>query len=53
MYLTDIEVLDQCVRDLKSAGAVKMSRSKLLRIAVHQLDMARVIRGLTTKEPLR
>jgi hypothetical protein len=47
MYVSDIAVLDGHVRVLKLAGVTKMSRSKLLRIAVQQLDLTKVMRDLT------
>lgn len=46
MYTKDLEHLDELVDQLKSRGVTKANRSALIRVALEQLDLAKVPRGL-------
>ncbi len=46
MYTKDLERLDDLVEELKSRGITKANRSALIRVALEQLDLDKVPRGL-------
>lgn len=46
MYNKDLERLDQLVDELKSRGMTKANRSALIRVALDQLDIDKVPRGM-------
>ena len=46
LYTKDLERLDRLVDELKTRGLTKANRSALIRVALDQLDLDRVPRGL-------
>jgi hypothetical protein len=46
MYTKDLEQLDEHVETLKSRGMTKANRSALIRVALEQLDLDKVPRGM-------
>lgn len=46
MYTKDLARLDELVDELKSRGITKANRSALIRVALEQLDLDKVPRGL-------
>ena len=46
MYTKDLERLDGLVEELKARGITKANRSALIRVALDQLDLDKVPRGL-------
>jgi hypothetical protein len=46
MYTKDLDRLDQLVDELKSRGITKANRSALIRVALEQLDIDKVPRGM-------
>jgi hypothetical protein len=46
LYTKDLERLDALVDELKSRGITKANRSALIRVALDQLDLDKVPRGL-------
>lgn len=46
MYTKDLEQLDELVDKLKARGMTKANRSALIRVALEQLDLDKVPRGL-------
>ena len=46
MYTKDLERLDELVDELKRRGITKANRSALIRVALDQLDLDKVPRGL-------
>ena len=46
MYTKDLEQLDEIVEKLKTRGITKANRSALIRVALEQLDLDKVPRGL-------
>ena len=46
MYTKDLEQLDQLVEKLKTRGITKANRSALIRVALEQLDLDKVPRGM-------
>lgn len=46
LYTKDLERLDGFVEELKARGLTKANRSALIRVALEQLDLDRVPRGL-------
>lgn len=46
MYTKDLERLDELVDELKGRGVTKANRSALIRVALEQLDLEKVPRGL-------
>lgn len=46
MYTKDLEQLDELVEKLKERGMTKANRSALIRVALEQLDLDKVPRGL-------
>jgi hypothetical protein len=46
MYTKDLGRLDELVEKLKERGITKANRSALIRVALEQLDLDRVPRGL-------
>ncbi|HVJ90443.1 MAG TPA: hypothetical protein VM580_11625 [Labilithrix sp.] len=46
MYTKDLDRLDELVEELKSRGVTKANRSALIRVALEQLDLDKVPRGL-------
>lgn len=46
LYTKDLERLDRLVDELKARGLTKANRSALIRVALDQLDLDRVPRGL-------
>jgi hypothetical protein len=46
MYNEDLERLDAVVRELKRRGFTKANRSAVLRVAIEQMDLDRVPKGL-------
>src|SRR5215472_3997875 len=46
LYTKDLERLDALVDELKSRGITKANRSALIRVALEQLDLDKVPRGL-------
>jgi hypothetical protein len=46
MYTKDLDRLDNLVDELKSRGLTKANRSALIRVALEQLDLDKVPRGM-------
>jgi hypothetical protein len=46
MYTKDLEQLDELVEKLKTRGITKANRSALIRVALVQLDLDKVPRGM-------
>jgi hypothetical protein len=46
LYTKDLEELDARVEELKARGVTKANRSALIRVALEQLDLDKVPRGL-------
>ena len=46
MYTKDLERLDELVNELKARGVTKANRSALIRVALDQIDLEKVPRGL-------
>jgi hypothetical protein len=46
LYTKDLEHLDMLVDELKARGITKANRSALIRVALDQLDLNKVPRGL-------
>ena len=46
LYTRDLDRLDELVDQLKSRGLTKANRSALIRVALDQLDLDKVPRGL-------
>jgi hypothetical protein len=46
MYTKDLVRLDELVEELKGRGITKANRSALIRVALEQLDLDKVPRGL-------
>jgi hypothetical protein len=46
LYTKDLERLDALVSELKARGITKANRSALIRVALDQVDLDRVPRGL-------
>jgi hypothetical protein len=46
LYTKDLERLDALVTELKARGLTKANRSALIRVALDQVDLDRVPRGL-------
>jgi hypothetical protein len=46
MYTKDLGRLDELVEELKSRGITKANRSALIRVALEQLDLDKVPRGM-------
>jgi hypothetical protein len=46
LYTKDLDRLDGLVRDLKARGVTKANRSALIRVALDQVDIDKVPRGL-------
>ena len=46
MYTKDLEHMDGLVEELKARGMTKASRSALIRVALDQLDLDKVPKGL-------
>jgi hypothetical protein len=46
MYTRDLDRLDELVEELKGRGITKANRSALIRVALEQLDLDKVPRGL-------
>jgi hypothetical protein len=46
MYNKDLDQLDALVSELKSRGMTKANRSALIRVALEQLDLDKVPRGM-------
>jgi len=46
MYTKDLGRLDELVEELKARGITKANRSALIRVALEQLDLDKVPRGL-------
>jgi hypothetical protein len=46
MYTKDLDRLDELVDELKSRGLTKANRSALIRVALEQLDLDKVPRGM-------
>jgi hypothetical protein len=46
MYTKDLERLDGLVEQLKARGMTKANRSALIRVALDQIDLEKVPRGL-------
>ncbi|HXN30635.1 MAG TPA: hypothetical protein VN894_02190 [Polyangiaceae bacterium] len=46
LYTKDLEHLDALVDELKARGVTKANRSALIRVALDQLDLNKVPRGL-------
>ena len=46
MYTKDLEQLDELVDKLKTRGITKANRSALIRVALEQLDLDKVPRGM-------
>ena len=46
MYTKDLEQLDELVEKLKTRGITKANRSALIRVALEQLDLDKVPRGM-------
>src|SRR5579863_5128622 len=46
LYTKDLEDLDAAVDELKARGMTKASRSALIRVALEQLDLNKVPRGM-------
>lgn len=43
MYTKDIEALDAKVQELKRRGYTKANRSKLIRLALNQVDLEKIL----------
>jgi len=46
LYTKDLQALDAAVDELKTRGITKASRSALIRVALEQLDLDKVPRGM-------
>ncbi len=46
LYTKDLERLDSLVHELKARGLTKANRSALIRVALEQLDLDRVPKGI-------
>jgi hypothetical protein len=46
LYTKDLERLDELVDELKTRGITKANRSALIRVALDQLDLEKVPRGM-------
>jgi hypothetical protein len=46
MYTKDLDRLDELVEELKGRGITKANRSALIRVALEQLDLDKVPRGM-------
>jgi hypothetical protein len=46
LYTKDLERLDGLIRELKARGVTKANRSALIRVALDQIDLDKVPRGL-------
>jgi hypothetical protein len=46
LYTKDLERLDALITELKARGITKANRSALIRVALDQVDLDRVPRGL-------
>jgi hypothetical protein len=46
MYTKDLDALDEVVEKLKARGITKANRSALIRVALEQLDIEKVPRGM-------
>ena len=46
LYTRDLDRLDELVDELKARGLTKANRSALIRVALDQLDLDKVPRGL-------
>jgi hypothetical protein len=46
MYTKDLDQLDELVEKLKARGITKANRSALIRVALEQLDLDKVPRGM-------
>lgn len=46
MYTKDLDQLDELVEKLKARGMTKANRSALIRVALEQLDLDKVPRGM-------
>ncbi|HEY8090496.1 MAG TPA: hypothetical protein VIF09_21695 [Polyangiaceae bacterium] len=46
LYTKDLERLDELVDELKTRGITKANRSALIRVALDQLDLDKVPRGM-------
>ena len=46
LYTKDLERLDKLVEELKARGVTKANRSALIRVALDQLDLDKVPKGL-------
>jgi len=46
MYTKDLDQLDELVEKLKERGMTKANRSALIRVALEQLDLDKVPRGM-------
>lgn len=46
MYTKDLDRLDELVDELKARGITKANRSALIRVALEQLDLDKVPRGM-------
>lgn len=46
MYTKDLDQLDELVEKLKARGMTKANRSALIRVALEQLDLEKVPRGM-------
>jgi hypothetical protein len=46
LYTKDLEALDARVEELKARGMTKANRSALIRVALEQLDLDKVPRGM-------
>jgi len=46
LYTKDLERLDELVDELKARGITKANRSALIRVALDQLDLDKVPRGM-------
>jgi hypothetical protein len=46
MYTKDLDRLDELVEQLKGRGITKANRSALIRVALEQLDLDKVPRGI-------
>jgi hypothetical protein len=46
MYTKDLDRLDELIEELKGRGITKANRSALIRVALEQLDLDKVPRGM-------
>ena len=46
MYTKDLDQLDELVEKLKARGMTKANRSALIRVALEQLDIEKIPRGM-------